>query len=286
MSDFPAVKIGQTATSEPVEWNAPRHIAVQGMTRSGKTAGMYAFLSSAYCTGRVRIIGVDPTAVLLRPYAEMGERLIHCGGADLPHAVKVLEEAVAIMDKRIASLWPARLDQFREYTPGRPVVLLVLEEAPGFMTALADDDAAEGRKTGDRLAPRAQRAVRRILAEGAKVGVLVFVAAQRLSTQVIPGDARSNLGFRITLRMDDGDGLRMLHSGLSSEDVRHLATASPGRGLVDTPTQHHARVRLLHLDYRAYLNRLETARKRAKDRRGGSSGKELRSGSAAAVKGR
>lgn len=253
-SGFPALRFGVTAAGEEVAWDSPKHVIVQGQTRSGKSAFTYRVLAQAFeKRGQIRVIGVDPTAVLLKPFAALGERHIHTGGADLAGAVAVLEWAVAEMDRRIGLLWENRVDKIERFSRACPVLLVVLEEAPGLMTALADDDAAEGRRPAERLEPRAKRLIRRILAEGAKVGVTLFTLCQRASTSVIPGDGRSNVAFRLSLRLSDGDGLRMLHSGVQDEDARWVASAKPGRALVDSPALHHARVRLDWLDYAGYL---------------------------------
>lgn len=253
-SRYPVVRLGVTAGGEDVLWDAPRHIAIQGMTRSGKSSAVYSFLARAHATGLVRVVGIDPTSVMLRPFAALGEHHIHTGGADLAGGLdSVLDFAVREMDRRIGLLWPNRVDKIERFSRRRCVLLVVLEESAGLMAAMADDDAAEGRRPAERLAPRAKRLIRRILAEGAKVGVVALVIAQRMSTEVIPGDARSNVGYRLTLRMDDGDGLRMLHSGVQDEDARWVASAKPGRALVDSPALHHARVRLDWLDYDGYL---------------------------------
>lgn len=257
-SRYPVVRLGVTAGGEEVLWDAPRHIAIQGMTRSGKSSAVYSFLVRAHATGLVRVIGIDPTSVMLRPFAALGEPYICCGMSDLGASGvdSVLHFAVREMDRRIGLLWPNRVDQITRFSRRCPVLLVVLEEAPGLLSGLASEDSSAGRRGGERLEPKAKHLIKRIFCEGNKVGVNVLAISQRTSVQVIQGDSRSNIAHRITMRMDDPDGLRMLHSGVQDEDARWVASAKPGRALVDSPALHHARVRLDWLEYSAYLSAL------------------------------
>lgn len=257
-SRYPVVRLGVTAGGEELTWCGPCHIAFQGQTRSGKSSAVYSFLARAHATGLVRVVGIDPTSVMLRPFAALGERHIHTGGADLAGAVAVLEWAVAEMDRRIGLLWPNRVDKIERFGgPGPMLLLVVLEEAPVLLSGLASEDSSAGRRGGERLEPKAKHLIKRIFCEGNKVGVNVLTISQRTSVLVIPGDARSNVGYRITLRMDDPDGLRMLHSGVQDEDARWVASAKPGRALVDAPAlRRQSRARLDWLEYSAYLSAL------------------------------
>lgn len=258
----PSIPFGVLSTGETVCFNlsAPSHIALQGMTRSGKSAAVYHFLASlTQCGVPVRVSMVDPTGVLGAPMeSHSAAGSLSLGTQDASSAVAVVDAVLADMHDRVSQLWNERTDKWTTWTPARPLHLLVVEEAPGLVEWLADEDAAEGRKTNQRLAPRFVAGLRQIMAQGLKVGVVVLVMAQRMDASVISGPARSNIGIRICLRMDDPDGARMLFPGTDADVIAELATALPGRGLVTTPDHRMEKVRLLHCDYSAYVSSFDT----------------------------
>lgn len=255
-----SVPLGVLSTGESValDLGAPAHMAIQGMTRSGKTAGAYAFLASlASLAPRVRVHVIDPTTVLGRPLQDhpAGGRLA-LGTSD-PHAPgEVVGALLEDMRERVAGLWDKKADKFTTWTKERPLEVLIVEELPGVVEWLEDDDKAEGRKPADRLAPRFIAGIRQLLAQGLKVGVVVVLLAQRFDAALITGAARSNIGVRVCLRVDDLDAVRMLFPGVESEDAQRLALSRPGRGLITTPHHRAELVALHHLNYAGYLHRL------------------------------
>lgn len=252
----PAVVLGTDSQGKAVTWDFSSHAGLQGQTRSGKSSLSYAILTQAFAQPNVQIAGVDVSGILLAPIAAARpdwRPTLHTGGLDLSRAAGVLGAVVHEMDRRVAALVRARRDKLTEFTPEQPLLLVVFEELPGFIQALVDDDAAEARKPRDRLAPKVQRSLRRILAEGAKVGIVALVIAQRMSVEALPGDARSNLGTRITLRMSDEEGIKMLHGGVDDEEGQFLATAPPGVGLIDQVGKERGHIRCHALGYQRYL---------------------------------
>ncbi len=113
------------------------------------------------------------------------------------------------------------------------MIVVVLEEYPGLLEALSSFDA--GQKPADRLRPRVEGAVARLLREGAKVGVRVILISQRMDASIVGGASRSQLGYRITMRVDNMDGIRMLHETATAEDVAEVVSFPPGRALVQAP---------------------------------------------------
>lgn len=262
MSKNNRVPLGVLATGETVslDLSSPSHVAIQGMTRSGKSASAYALIASLVARGAVVDV-VDPTSVLGAPLVASGAASASCLGTGEPEqAVSVVEGLLELMRERVAGLWADRVDKRTVWTDDYPLRVLVVEELPGVVEWLQDNDAAEGRKSGERLAPAFVAGLRQLLAQGLKVGVLVVLLAQRFDASILSGPARSNIGVRVCLRVDDGDAVRMLIPGADVEIVETLATVRPGRGLATTPEFRGQKVALRHLDYADYLHKLGVIR--------------------------
>lgn len=233
------------------------HWLMQGMTRSGKSALTYAMLSQCVQMPHVKIVGIDPTAILLGPHAD--QSMIHTGTADMENAVRVLDSVVAEMTRRIQMLVGHGLDKMSAFNEEWPLLLVVLEEWPGVLAAAQAEDDAMGRKKSESVAPRLQMAVRRLVQESAKVGIRNQMMAQRADASVVGGAERSNYGYRITLRVDNGDAVRMLHPNASPEIVQQLETAGPGHGVMAMPGQSLTPFVADFCDYEMYRRALQNA---------------------------
>lgn len=259
------IQMGRLSTGEGVglDLSAPSHVAIQGMTRSGKTAGTYSLLARlASLSPAVVLDVVDPTTVLGAPLVASGVTGSACLGTEEPRrAVEVVEGLLDVMRERVAGLWADRVDKRTTWSGSYPLRVLVVEELPGVVEWLSDDDAANGRKPGERLAPKFLAGLRQLLAQGLKVGVLVVLVAQRFDVTTLPGQARSNISSRICLQVIDSEAVRMLFPGAGSELVETLASVPPGRGLATFPGGHRAaHVALDYLDYSGYLDALGVIR--------------------------
>jgi hypothetical protein len=233
------------------------HVAIQGQTRSGKSIATYTLLSGLTARSNVLVVGCDPSGVLLRPWADgPGGHWIALGTTDLGQAARVLGELVVEMERRISSLWPQQIDKIEKFTADLPVLAVVLEEWPGLISSAQLDDAASGRKPAERLAPKIQGAAGRLIKEGAKVGVRVLVLAQRMSSEAINGDDRSNFSLRLTLRVDNGDAIRMLHPG-GGADPAEVRGFDPGVALYESPASALQRSRIDYTDYSQYCRRVK-----------------------------
>ena len=192
------------------------HVAIQGATRSGKSALCYGYLGTIAHRPDVLVCGVDPTGILLTPFlAGRGGAWVATTGNDGERVAEVLYSITDHMDHRICDLVASGQDKITVFDSAVPAVVVVLEEYPGLLAQLTKDDEANGRKTGQRVAPQVERSVGRIIKEGAKVGVTVLILAQRMSARAVDTDDRSNLPVRITLRVDNGDAVAMLHDGVA-----------------------------------------------------------------------
>ncbi len=254
------VRIGrcEDGTDLVIDLTDPWHVGVQGMSRSGKSVLLYDLLAATAGRTDVLVTGLDPTGILLAPWAHApGADLRHCGTGDLDHAVEVLEALVQEMDQRIGHLLSTGADQVGPGTPGMPVVVVVLEEYPGLLSVLTAHDQTT--KPAGRLENRVRLGVRRLVQEGAKAGIRVVMLAQRFDAAVVGGAERSNLGTRISLRVDNGDAVRMLHPAATPAQVQELAAAEPGRGLVDTPGQPTRWFKADLTGYAQYQHQVRTA---------------------------
>lgn len=242
-----------------VDPDGTAHIALQGATRSGKSSVCYTLLGALAHRPDVVVCGIDPSGLLLGAFeGGRGSGHIATGtrAEDLDHAADVLGDLVQLMDERVDSLRRSGADKLSTFSAGVPAVWVVLEEYPGLLSAARALDAERGAKTGQRLATRLERAVGRLVKEGAKVGVCVLVIAQRTSADALDTDDRSNIAFRVTLRVDNGDAVRMLHDGITTTGVEAVRQFAPGVALLESPGCPVRRVRFHHTDYATYRARV------------------------------
>lgn len=230
------------------------HLAMQGATRSGKSALSYTLLGALAGRPEVLVCGVDPSGILLSPWEHgRGGAWVATGTADMTRAVDALGGVVAEMDRRITALVAAGMDKVEVFDAGCPLLLVVLEEYPGTLSAARSQDDAEGRTGADRIAPRIERYVGRLVKESAKVGIRLLVLAQRMSAKAVDTDDRSNFGLRVTLRVDNGDAVGMLHDGPAARAYVDAARQfPPGMGLVEGPGRPLQRWRADLTDYATY----------------------------------
>ena len=256
---FP-VRLGrvEAGSTLSLDLGRPWHWAVQGGTRSGKSVLLYRLLAGVAGWPAVVVGGLDPSQLLLAPWRNTSHPEWRAMGAvDLTSSVTALESVVAEMDCRITNLVAAEADQLNDFTPEQPLILFVCEEFPGLLAAAEAQDQAEGRKVGDRLAPRLQRGLGRLIREGAKVGIRVLLVAQRADAAIIGGSERSNLAVRVTMKVDNLDAVAMLHPTANQEHVAIMRNFAPGVGWVETPELAMTRFRTEHIAYSVYVNAIK-----------------------------
>jgi S-DNA-T family DNA segregation ATPase FtsK/SpoIIIE len=236
---------GRDLLAEPA---ALPHLAVQGQTRSGKSAWTYSLLAQVSHRPDVLVAGVDPTGLLLRPYVGSRHADWQCVGlADPGRVLVVLGALVDEMDRRIAAL-PLDRDTVAT-SDALPLVLVVLEEWPGTLRALEDKAGKEARRLTSRL-----------LAESHKAGLRVLVIAQRADAAVIGGGERSNMAGRLSFRVDNADGVRMLHPDADPGTIAEHMAAPPGVALVQMPGSPLVRARAPWIgDYAEFVRRVSQA---------------------------
>ena len=202
---------------KPVSFGpAAVHTVLEGRTRSGKYTTAYRILSEASEQSWVRIVGLDPTGVLLGPLAS-GKPLDFALGTSpgaLCGGIELLQRVEAEMDRRIGKLMPLGVDQIPASAYSDPrlgAILLVLEEYPGLLAAMTRGQADETR-----------RIISRLHQEGSKSAIHVMTIVQRPTAEALRD--RAQLGRAVLMAVEA--------SSASPEQVERLIGAPPGRGLV------------------------------------------------------
>lgn len=218
-------------TEAVVDLADPSHIAIQGMTRAGKSALLYTVLGQAVASDAVHISGIDPNRVLLGPLAEApgADPSDFVLGPDPAAALKFLDNACREMDKRAHLLTDLGIAAHEDFDHDFPVRVVVLEEYAGLLRLAAAHD--EGQKVADRVAPKIRQRMGRLVSEGAKSGMRVVLITQRMDASTVDGDSRGQFGTRITMGVDNADAVRMLHPLAGPEIVEAVTKFPVGRCL-------------------------------------------------------
>ena len=228
------------------------HFACQGASRSGKSVAVMGLLGGyalASRRGEVIVGGVDPTGLLLAPWADHpGAQFRGAGLADLDAVTSAVTAAVSEMDRRIAWLMEEGRDKV---TSGDfPALFFVLEEYPGLISAVTSADASL--KPADRRLPIVKAGVQRLIQEGAKAGIRILLLAQRMDASIVGGSERSNIGTRVSLRVDNKDAVAMLHPDADIETVERIRGFAAGYAFVERPAEPARVVRFDAVDYADY----------------------------------
>lgn len=218
-------------TDAYVDLRDASHVAIQGMTRSGKSALCYTLLGQWAQVPRdqLELVMVDPNRVLGAPLQGRARTLL---GTDAQEVLDLITDLVAEMDRRLRQLVDLGIEAFtnEHFDSGQASVLaVVLEEWPALRQAIADGD--KPKKPAERLWPRIEIGVGRLLREGAKVGFRLVLIAQRMDTNIIDGSLRGQFGTRITMAVDNSEAVRMLHPMTPPETVAQVIEFPPGRCL-------------------------------------------------------
>jgi hypothetical protein len=241
----------------------PAHLAVQGMNGSGKSVFTYGLLAQLAAAPDVLVAGSDITGLLL---GRAWDGTIHrahqaTGTADIAAHAVLLEDLVAEMDRRLATV-PPRRDKIMP-SPACPTMLVPLEEFPGLLRAadgLPRPKRGEGVPVGDRI----RAAVLRLLSEGRKAAFRVLMLAQRFeATAVGGGYARDQFALRLSFRVP-ADSLEMLHGTDARALGQEHANADPGVAYLSGLGRDCQRIRVPYLgEYGEYVDRVQRFGRRA-----------------------
>lgn len=231
------VTLGRNPSGKNIEMDPfdPAHSVISGRTRSGKTVQVYGMLSQLR-DYPVRVCGVDPSGVLFNALGNgLGGDAWRVMTLNDPARVdQVMSEIVAEMQSRIELLLSRHVDKFEkeDFSGEFPLLIVLMEEYPGTLSVLAAVDAASGAKVGERLEPKLRARIQRLALEGAKVGVRLWVVSQRADASLLSGVLRSQLTTRLSFAQDD-DGLRMLHEGITPEEIQLAQRFVPGQAFAE-----------------------------------------------------
>lgn len=246
------VRFGDDENGRPVtvELGDAAHLIAQGASGSGKSVFTYGVLGQLADAPDVRVVGSDVTGLTLAPWARRdGPRGWHALGTGDPAAhVTALGRVVAEMDQRIADM-PAGHDSV-PITPGRPLLVVVVEELPGLMRVLSTSSRD--------LEKQARAHLARILGEGRKAGLRAFLIAQRAEANVIGGFERAQASHAVSFRVDTLAALQMLHADTDKITAAEHATAAAGIALLSAPGVPLLRFRAPHITYAEYCRAVVT----------------------------
>ncbi|ALE72592.1 hypothetical protein AD006_12390 [Pseudonocardia sp. EC080610-09] len=248
----------ETTTTDPLP-----HLCAAGSTGSGKSSFAYSLLAQvaerAKAGEPVKISGVDPSGVLLRPFLEWqptGPPRGSVSSGHLPGVVLGLSDPAAIerkmtelvgeMDRRIKAI-PRDRDRL-PVSPAHPWHLVVLEEFPGLLKALEAIDK--------KAATSVRASVSRLLAESRKAGFSVFLLAQRPEAQIIGGAERAQLGLRLSFRLDGLESVKLLHPEVDPALAAQHCTAAPGVAILSATGRPAQRIRTPWIEYGEYIERV------------------------------
>jgi S-DNA-T family DNA segregation ATPase FtsK/SpoIIIE len=248
----PGVLVGLLEHGEPLRVDPVDlpHLMVQGQTRSGKSTWLYALLAQLVRDRLVRVAGVDPSGLTLRPFTGTAHAAWQTTGlADLAAAEATLARLVEDVDARLAAM-PLDRDVLA-VDEAHPLTVVVLEEYPALLRALDAADAKQGK--------RVRALVARLLAESHKVGHRVVIAAQRAEAQIVGAAERAQCGGRLTFRVDSLDTVKLLHPDGDVYAAEHTA-APPGVALCTWPGSPLQRLRgPIVGGYREYVQAIRSA---------------------------
>lgn len=230
---------------------AKLHSILAGRTRSGKSVSAYGILVQVSEIPWVKILGIDPTGILLGPMSEGKESDFALGTspAALAHAIELLQNLENLMDERISRLMALGIDQIPAeiYTDPRVgAIVLVLEEYAGLL-------AACDKKQGDEV----RRIVGRVLREGSKATLHVLTILQRPEAAILHD--RAQYARAVVMAVENADSVKMLLPMADPEQVERLVSAEPGRGYLMEAGQPLRFFRGDYIDYATYASIVRTA---------------------------
>src|SRR5215467_3856371 len=187
LSIYQPVHVGKDEFSEPVYVElAERNMLIGGEPGAGKSSAINLITAHGALSGDCRLILIDGKQVELGPWRECADRFV---GPSITDALDCMRGLQNLMNDRYDRLVAAGL---RKITPatGDPVYLVVIDEYAYF-------SATVGKKP-DREEFAAL--VRDLVARGRAAGVIVILATQRPSHQVIDPSLRDLFGYRWAFR--------------------------------------------------------------------------------------
>ena len=187
LSIWQRVHLGIDENGEQVSVDlAERNILLGGEPGAGKSNGVNLITAHGALSGDCRLVLIDGKQVELGPWRHCAEKFI---GPSITDAIACGQWLQALMNTRYDTLLAAGL---RKITPasGQPVYLVVIDEYAYFSATVGT---------------KAQQAefgalIRDLVARGRAAGVIVVLATQRPSFQIIDPSLRDLFGYRWAFR--------------------------------------------------------------------------------------
>ena len=204
-SIYDPVPFGIDENGDPVEVTLIyRNLLAGGEPGSGKSSLLNTIIAHiALCTD-ARLWLVDGKLVELGPWAPVADVFV---GNDIAQANDCLRTLQAEMDRRYEVL---RAQRRRKIVPadGLDVIVCVIDELAFFSVTIGAKEQQEEFKT----------LVRDLVARGRAAGIIMIVATQRPSADIIPTSLRDLFGCRVAFRCTtDSSSDIILSVGWASE---------------------------------------------------------------------
>lgn len=166
------------------------HLLCAGVTGSGKSVVLNGMIVSAlnYSTpGEHRFVFIDPKQVELDLYSDLP--LWNRGYADtIPEAVKLFEEVCEELDRRMLATKMRRAKMYEGYD-----IHIIIDEYADLV------HNAEYPK----LKPVVERYICKIARMGRAARIHLVIATQRATREVLTGELKTNIDYRLCLRMSN-----------------------------------------------------------------------------------
>lgn len=233
--------ITETGELFSAPWESRPHSVTQGSTGSGKSSWTYSQLAPLAGRRDVRVVGIDPSGLLWRPWPDDEPWRVFGVGGDLGAHRKVLRALCDEMDRRL-TLLPKGADNLTT-DDAVPLLVVVLEEYAALVRAAELVD----RKVGAEV----RALVGRLYSEGRKVGLRCLMLLQRADASIVDGAIRAQATLRVSFA-SEADGIAMLHPRQVIDPDEH-SIAAPGVCAVTAPRVGTFRARSVLLDYAQYV---------------------------------
>lgn len=183
------LELGLDEEGEPivVTWNPGEagHTLICGITGSGKSSLVHAYVAHTALDPDARLILLDPNWVQFTPWESCASRPVV--GPDPAEAVEALEDIQRIMRNRFNQMRAGRQWSTRR---GEPTYTVVIDELPRYFTKADKESSA-----------KVAAILLDILQSARATGVRIIAIAQRPSAEILDGDVREQFAHVIGLRV-------------------------------------------------------------------------------------
>jgi len=198
-----------------------RNLLVGGLPDTGKSNVLALIVGHAALSSDASLYLFDGKGTELVFWEPLADRVV---GYDIADALDAMAELQGLMDLRLSSLCAAGL---RKVTPatGHGLVLVVVDELALYTSAYGEPAQQKRFAAG----------LRDLVARGRAAGVIVVVATQRPSSDIVPTSLRDLIAYRWALACaNDASSDVILRDGLSNEgfSAAGIDPADAGVGLL------------------------------------------------------